>query len=55
MSLGNLEDQFKKVIEELFRKKNAEFLKGKESNQFFQKVVSLSKFKNIAVIHIISH
>jgi hypothetical protein len=44
--LGNLEEQFKKVIEELFRKNNAEFLKGKEANQFFKKVVSLSKFKN---------
>jgi hypothetical protein len=46
LSLGNLDDQFKKVIEELFRKNNAEFLKGKQANKFFKKVVSLSKCKN---------
>lgn len=48
MSLGNLEEKYARVVEEIFRKKNGEYLRGKESHGFFKRLVMLSKFKNNA-------
>jgi hypothetical protein len=31
MSLGNLEERYKKIIYEIYRKGNGEFLKGREA------------------------
>jgi hypothetical protein len=32
MSLGNLEEKYTKIIDEVYRKKNGDYLKGKEAN-----------------------
>jgi hypothetical protein len=46
MSLGNLEEKYAKIVDEVFRKKNGEYIRGKESHSFFKKLVTLNKFKN---------
>lgn len=48
MSLGNLEERYARVVDEIFRKKNGEYLRGKESHGFFKRLLMLSKFKNNA-------
>lgn len=48
MSLGNLEEKYARIVDEIFRKKNGEYLRGKESHVFFKRLVMLSKFKNNA-------
>lgn len=44
--LCNLEDRFQKIVQQIYKKKNKDYLKGKQADEFFNKLVALSKIKN---------
>jgi hypothetical protein len=43
MSLGSLNEKYATIIDEIYRKGNGEYLKGREANEFFNKLLILSQ------------